>query len=286
MSELANIQKWLTSIIVKPGSINDKIVMADQHYGLNHTQVIRPAPNFSSGQKIGIYARGYVLRLMECMSAEYPALQYLLGKELFETFVKAYLVHVPPSSPDLYDLGVSFAAFLKASQPKSTDGNMFNLPVELAGLERAIAEVSRCKGLEGTSQATEIDDTVLYLFDTGAIRSSPCLKLLKLQFPLAGFVRSVQRGEEATTPVMGESFTAISRKDYIIHMHDLEEWQWQFLKALQTTNDYMSAINITADICRIAKSTLMADLMLWIPIALKFGYIYRNNSENHAQSEY
>jgi hypothetical protein len=280
MSELANIQKWLTSIIVKPGSINDKILLADQHYGLDHTEVIRSAANLSSGQKISIYARGYVLRLMECMSAEYPALQQLLGKQLFETFVKAYLVHVPPSSPDLYDLGKNFAAFLKASQPKNTNGNMFDLPVELAGLERAVAEVSRCKGLEGTSHDTETDDTVLYLFDTGSIKPSPCLMLLKLQFPLAGFVRSVQRGEEATTPLMGETLTAISRKNYIIHMHDLETWQWQFLKALQTTNDYMSAINTAADTCNIANSTLMADLMLWIPVALKFGYIYRDNSGN------
>jgi hypothetical protein len=278
MSELANIQKWLTSIIVKPGNINDKILLADEHYGLKHTEVIKPTLNFSSGQKISIYARGYVLRLMECMSAEYPALQQLLGKELFETFVKAYLVHVPSSSPDLYDLGKNFAAFLKASQPQSTDKNMFDLPVELAGLERAIAEVSRCKGLENTLQETETDDTVLYLFDTDAIKPSPCLLLLKLQFPLAGFVRSVQRGEEATTPLMGETLTAISRKDYIIHMHDLETWQWQFLNALQTTNDYMIAINMTADACGITNSTLMADLMLWIPVALKFGYIYRDNS--------
>ncbi|MBW4889275.1 DNA-binding domain-containing protein [Mucilaginibacter sp. HMF5004] len=279
MSELANIQKWLTSIIVKPGSINDKIIMADQHYGLRHTEVIKPAPNFSSGEKIGIYARGYVLRLMECMSAEYPALQHLLGKELFETFVKAYLVHSPPSSPDLYNLGANFAAFLKASQPKNADSNMFDLPVEVTLLERAIAEVSRCKGLEGTSQETETDDTVLYLFNTSTIRSSPCLMLLKLQFPLAGFVRSVQRGEEATTPLTGESFTAISRKDYIIHMHDMETWQWQFLKALQDTNDYMSAINSTADVCGMANSTVMADLMLWIPVALKFGYIYRDDNQ-------
>jgi len=280
MTELAHIQKWLTSIIVRPGAINDKILLADQHYGLKHTEVIRPAANLSSEQKISIYARGYVLRLMECMSAEYPALQHLMSKDLFETFVKAYLVQVPPSSPDLYNLGKKFATFLKASQPKSADDNMFDMPVELAGLERAIAEVSRCKGLEGTSQGTERDDTVLYLFDTGTIRSSPCLMLLKLQFPLVGFVRSVQRGEEAATPVISESFTAISRKDYIIHMHDLEPWQWQFLKALQHTGDYMGAINITAATYGIENSTLMADLMLWIPVALKFGYIYRDSSEN------
>jgi hypothetical protein len=282
MTELAHLQKWLTSIIVRPGAIDDKILLADQHYGLKHTEVIRPATNLSSGQKIGIYARGYVLRLMECMDAEYPALQHLLGKELFETFVKAYLVQVPPSSPDLYDLGKNFPRFLKASQPPNTGYHnaMFDLPVELAIFERALAEVSRCKGLEGSAHQNEADDSVLYLFDTNTLQASPCLTLLQLQFSVTDFVKSVQRGTEASTPAISESFIAISRKDYIIHMHDLEAWQWQFLKALQHTGDYMASINIAAATCRIENSTLMADLMLWIPVALKFGYIYRDNSGN------
>jgi hypothetical protein len=282
MTELAHLQKWLTSIIVRPGAINDKILLADQHYGLNHTEVIRPATNLSSGQKIGIYARGYVLRLMECMDAEYPALQHLLGKPLFETFVRAYLVQTPPTSPDLYDLGRNFPQFLKASQPKNPDGanSMFDLPVEVAILERAIAEVSRCKGLEGSSLQNETDDAVLYLFDTQSFRVSPCLTLLHFQFPVTGFVRSVQKGTDAPTPVLSESFTAISRKDYIIHMHDVEAWQWQFLKALQHTGNYMEAIKIAAKACEIADSTLMADLMLWIPLAIKLGYIYRDSAAN------
>ena len=225
MSELANIQKWLTSIIVKPGNVNDKITMADRHYGLKHTEVIRPAANLTSGQKIGIYARGYVLRLMECMQAEYPTLKHLLGDELFDTFVKAYLVNMPPTSPDLYDLGVNFAAFLKASQPKNSNDNpMLDLPVELAMLERALAEASRCKGLEGTGTVS-IDNTALYLFDTHAIQTSPCLQLLDLQFPLTGFIKAVQQGTEALTPAIAQSYVAISRKDYIVYMHEVEPLQ-------------------------------------------------------------
>jgi len=277
MTELANIQKWLTSIIVKPGNVNDKITMADRHYGLKHTELIRPAENLTSSQKIGIYARGYVLRLMECMQAEYPALKHLLGAELFETFVKAYLVNMPPTSPDLYDLGTNFAAFLKASQPNNGNDNpMLDLPVELAMLERALAEASRCKGLEGTGTVS-IDDKALYLFDTHAIQTSPCLQLLDLQFALTGFIKAVQQGNEALTPAIAQSYVAISRKDYIVYMHEVEPWQWHFLKALKNTNDYNEAVCTTAAQCGIANSTVLADLMLWVPVAIKYGYIYRDN---------
>jgi len=111
MIELANIQHWLTSIIINPGPLNERIRSADQVYKLDNDKVVRSSYNMNSGQKIGIYARGYVLRLMECMLAEYPAVHYLLGEDLFNTFVRTYLINLPSRSPDLYDLGKNFAAF-------------------------------------------------------------------------------------------------------------------------------------------------------------------------------
>ncbi|SFD15328.1 Putative DNA-binding domain-containing protein [Chitinophaga sp. CF118] len=281
MSELAKIQKWLTSIIIKPGRLNDKIGMADQFYQLNHTEVIRQDGSMSSGQKIEIYAKGYILRLMECMTAEYPILLHLLGEKLFNTFARSYLVEMPPVSTDLYDLGLNFPAFLKASQPKnkvSDEPTMLDLPVELAQLERALAEVSRCKGLEGLEKESTDDNQMLYLFDTASFKTSPCLVLLQLHFPLTGFIKSVQHGEDAITPGIKESFVAISRKNYIVHLNDLELWQWQFLKVLQSNNNYLTAISIAAGNSGISNGTLMAELMLWIPIALRSGYIYRDDT--------
>jgi len=275
MSELVKVQKWLTSIIIRPGKLPDKIRMADQFYDLDHTEVISEGTGMSSGQRIEIYAKGYVLRLMECMTAEYSILSHLLGENLFNTFVRSYLAEIPPSSPDLYDLGQHFPAFLKASQSRNivNDGpTMFDLPVDLALLERALAEVSRRKGLEG---AAKEEDPLLYLFDTASLSTSPCLVLLQLHFPLTEFVRAVQRGENAQTPVIKETFTAISRKNYIVHLNDLEPWQWQFLKALQTHNNYLVAIRLAAENCGIAQDTLMADLLLWTPVALHAGYIYQ-----------
>ena len=253
--------------------------MADRFYNLNHTEVINPAPNMAANEKISIYAKGYLLRLMECMAAEYPVLLHLLGAELFNTFTKAYLAEMPPASPDLYDLGLNFAAFLKASQPKNNvdaASTLFDLPVELARLERAMAEVWRRQGLENTTTLETSDNNpVFYLFDASAFKTSPCLVLLQLQFLLTEFVRAVQRGEDAPTPPLKQTYTAVSRTNYVVQINDLEAWQWYFLKALQNGADYVTTINQTAQSCAINTDTLMADLMLWIPLAIKTGYIYR-----------
>jgi hypothetical protein len=277
MSELANVQRWLTSIIIKPGKLNDKIALADETYKLTNTSVIRSSASMSSGQKIGIYARGYVLRLIECMSAEYAAVQHLLGDDLFNTFVKAYLLQSPSRSPDLYDLGKSFPEFLKASQPENNgdDDAMFGLPVELAVFERALAEVSRIKGLENMEIAGSDNEQVLFLFGTAAFQASPCLTLLQLQYPVIDFIKAVQRGEEAALPDKKHNYVAISRKNYRVNMHQLEPWQWHFLQSLQSTGNYMLAVDSSARASGTTKDTLMADLLLWIPLALNFGYIYQ-----------
>jgi len=67
MSELATIQRWLTSIIVRPGTLNDKIQLADDHYKLKNERVIRQSGRLASAEKIEIYSRGYFLRLLECI---------------------------------------------------------------------------------------------------------------------------------------------------------------------------------------------------------------------------
>ncbi|WCT10221.1 DNA-binding domain-containing protein [Mucilaginibacter jinjuensis] len=277
MTELANIQRWLTSIIVKPGTLHDKIKLADDYYKLNNTEVVQPSLRQTSAQRIEIYARGYVARLLECMEAEYPAICHLLGDELFHTFVRAYLVEQPSTSPDLYDLGKNFAAFLKASQPKSTDqSSEFDLPVELAILERSLAEVARIKGLEAMAVKPNNHHDLLYLFNTSNIQASPGLILLKLNWPLADYVKAVYQNQEAEIPEKRESLLAISRMHYRIKFQEIEYWQWCFLQALQTNANYTEAISMAAEQATIAKDTLMADLILWLPVALNFGYIYKN----------
>ncbi|OCX53716.1 hypothetical protein BEL04_05325 [Mucilaginibacter sp. PPCGB 2223] len=277
MAELVNIQRWLTSIMVKPGSLAEKVQRADQHYHLDHSAVIRGTDRMSPQQKIGIYARGYIARLLECMSAEFPAVKYLMGEDLFETFAKAYLIRAPSTSPDLYDLGKHFPAFLKASQPKNkVVGNQtFDLPVDLATLERAIAEAARIPGLESQIPDTSSEPDIFHLFGDAGIHPSPCMLLLYLQYPLIDFVRAVQHDEQPDAPPPAESYVVVSRKNYIVYTHTLLPWQWFFLKGLQSTGSYRKAVEDAARSSGESTDSIMADLVLWLPIAENFGYVYR-----------
>jgi hypothetical protein len=128
--------------------------------------------------------------------------------------------------------------------------------------------------LEGQKSERELDNPILYLFGGGNFHTSPCLMLLTLQFQLVDFIKDVQHGREAHTPGKNDNFVAISRKNYVVNIHEIQAWQWHFLKSLQSTKDYNTSTANTAATCGISKENLMADLMLWLPVATSFGFIY------------
>jgi len=278
MNELLNVQKWFTSILVKPGTVHEKIALADRHYGLNHQQMINASEKLSAPEKIGIYARGYFYRLLECMRAEFPALRELIGDELFETFVRSYLGNAPSKTPDLFDLGKDFPAFLKASQSTLNpdlfpDPAVFDLPIEMAMLERVLSEVSRCQGTEQTEGPQMMPEHLTWAFGMADFKTNPALRLLRQQFAIIDFVRNVYREEKPPAPEKKQTFVAVSRKNYNVRMLELEKWQYEFLQALQSGENYRAAIEITTDVCTIQPDVLMADLLFWIPLAIDAGYL-------------
>jgi len=280
MSELATLQRWFTSIIIRPGKLHEKILAADRRFEIDNTETIRSSPGMPGHERIQIYARGYVLRLMECLRADYPALRNLLGDELFDTFAQAYLVHKPSDSYSLFDLGNSFPDFLRASRPDLTalppdERTKFDLPVELALLERAKADVYRSRGVEEKEEDMLYESAGFFFFENDTLRTSPCLRLLKLQFPLIDFVKAVERGERPPVPQVHPELVAVGRKNYVIHMQALEPWQWHFLAALGNTGDYMQAIRTGAALSGTPEEAVLADLMLWTPVAFELGYMCR-----------
>jgi len=278
MSELPVIQKWLTSILVKPGKLTDKIMAAEKHYGLSHDEVILSSEGKPARDRTMIYARGYVSRLMECLRAEYPVLRNLLGEELFDSFATQYLVHLPSHSFSLFDLGKQFPEYLKASRPQLSDDDtlreQFEFPIDIAKFERAKAEAYTNKGIEGL-QKQEGNEPFDFLFlGVNPIVVSPCLCLLELQFPLLEFVNAVEKGESPPIPLARKNWVGISRMNYRVHTVELEPWQRYYLQCLQETESQDEAIKQCANAREKSVESIRADLMIWIPTAIKLGLVY------------
>ncbi|MBN3728729.1 DUF2063 domain-containing protein, partial [Burkholderia sp. Ac-20379] len=135
-----------------PGGLDAGLVQAAQHEGAGIAAVIATPAGVDPHARLAVYADGYWLRLIGCLEAEYPALLRLLGPTLFRFFARAYLHRHPSRSPTLHALGAAFPAFLLGSQRRTGGGAARpaaqTFPLDLARLERAIAESGRAAGLE------------------------------------------------------------------------------------------------------------------------------------------
>ena len=273
---LAQVQAWFLTAMTAPGGAARGVELAGQRHGLQAPQVLKGAA------RLHIYADGYVLRLLECLQADYPVLRRVMGDTLFGFFARAYIWRHPSASTTLHDLGGGFADFLAASQARAGEGAQgaaLRFPVELARLERARGEASRAPGLEKLPRPllpvlpSGLD---LLLGQTPAWRLAPCTRLLALTYPVQAYWQQAQAApDDAVPPQPGEApgFVAIARLHYRLAMHDLQPWQFYWLQALAGGAPPPDCARQAAQASGRSLDEVLADAMLWLPMAAAAGMI-------------
>lgn len=283
MSErtLGLLQHWMKAVVTERGGLEEKLETAALLHGLRAEEVVAERRGLSARERLGVYTGGYVLRLLECMRADFPVLRGFVGDSVFDAFAKAYVITRPPSSPSLYDLGADFPVFLEETRPtgEALDEGlrvMLDLPPELARLERARAEVTRARGTEGSPAAETAPPSTFEVFGEGlALQTTPCLRLLELKFPLVDFVRRSDGGERPAAPAPRASFAAVSRADYRVRVEEVEPWQFALLKSLERPAPLYVAVRAAA--LETGKETprVLAEVALWLPVAFGLGFLRR-----------
>src|ERR1044072_1623042 len=121
MSEqsLSILEHWMKTVVVERGGLGEKLDEAARQHGLCADDVVAESRGVSARERLAVYAGGYVLRLLECMRADFPVLRGFVGDSVFDAFAKAYVITMPPSSHSLYDLGANFPRFLEETKPKN-----------------------------------------------------------------------------------------------------------------------------------------------------------------------
>ena len=92
-------------------------------------------PGSTSRQaQLEVYSNAYVIRLVEALRSNYPALHQLLGDRDFDSMGRTYLRQNPPMHSSIRWFGHALARFLQSEQPYA------DLPImsELASFEWAL----------------------------------------------------------------------------------------------------------------------------------------------------
>ncbi|PZF71963.1 HvfC/BufC N-terminal domain-containing protein [Taibaiella soli] len=277
MTNTALLQHWMKTIITSGGALPYKLQKAQHHFSLTEDDVVLATDKASIHERLNVYTSGYVLRLLDCMYADFPVLRKFLGEDLFDHFAKAYLAFHPSTSFSLYDLCAGFPAFLERTKPTAQVAEeqqaFLDLPIALAMLERTVHEVLRIAGTEERISFQEDLSVEMMLFQPLTIQANPCLRLLELSFPVLPFYHAIQREEEYDLPEPKQSFVAVCRKNYRLHAEPIQEWQFHFLRTCTAAISLTEATQIAASKTGLDASALLAELYIWLPVLLHNGSI-------------
>ncbi|AQQ01505.1 hypothetical protein B0W48_18025 [Pseudoalteromonas aliena] len=274
---LKQTQQWMMTMLVVRGNLKQKVIKASQQANLPLNLLNQNNEKSTFYRRLNIYAAGYVMRLVECLKAEYPLLEKFMGETVFADFAKAYIVTLPSKNSSLYDLGSGFALFLEKTRPGGfcsiEEEAFYSLPAEIARIERAKAEVSLAKGFEVEQEEDVTLDFFSLLQQSFTVRTPSCLRLVKLAYPLLPLMQKLESNDEYAMPMAELSFIAFSRINYTLSSLALESWQFEFLKVCQQEPLLSNCIDITSRVSGLDKGDLLARLMFWLPSAIAHGLL-------------
>ena len=198
--------------------------------------VIRPSAALNAAQRLELYQRSFSLRRLGAIRASYPALRQMLGPVLFDDFALEYLRAQPSRSYNLRRLADGFPDHLAATRADAVavDETWPDMVIDLARLERVVAEVYDARGAEGEhildSHALPPEPDARWL--AARAEPVPCLRLVRSSFPTGPYVSAVWRGDEPPPPSPLESFLAVSRRDYVVTLVPLARAEHTLLARL------------------------------------------------------
>lgn len=267
--DLPDLQSWMLSACTAAGGDADRTQPAHELLDL-----VRGSSNRSAGECLGTYARGYLVRLLECLRAEFPALRALVGDQVFDLFAQAYVAACPPRSASLFDLGAGFPGFLAETRPEAPGsvGSLDALPEALGRLERARLEARRAPGVETDPAHAPVDPIAILTTPALTVRTPESLRLLRLDFALADALEAADRGDRPAVPVAADTRYAVARSHYRVRVRTLTPWQHAFLQACGSDGeDIRSAVAVAAEVSAVAPDDLWAALVTWLPLAVDAG---------------
>ena len=116
---LSHIQRWMQAVIVQPGSVDEAVEAPAARSELDPSLipgVILPSKTLTPVERVGVYQGMYLLRMIEALEGDYPAVAHLMGEDAFAELVTRYVRVHPSVSYTFNRLGPGFPDFIRESK--------------------------------------------------------------------------------------------------------------------------------------------------------------------------
>jgi hypothetical protein len=242
---LDRLQHWMQAVIETPGDAEQavaapaaaKIVPPDRV-----GDVVTPSRTLSPAERVGVYQGMYIMRMVESLQADYPAVAHFLGDHQFEHVVEDYAAAHPSSSYSFNHFGAHFPVFVRTSPRIRRKAFVY----DLARLELGITEV-----FDAPESPRLAPDEVAKVADeawaSARLKPIDAFRLLAFGHPVNAYLQSVKEGSEDHPEVRRkETWVAVYRKNYEVWRLDLGRPAYELLGALSKGKPFGTAVAASA----------------------------------------
>jgi len=235
----------MQAVIEQPGTPDDAVVSAAARAQLDPSdieRVILPSKTLTSVERVGVYQGMYLLRMIEALEGDYPAVAHFLGDEEFADVVTRYVAAHPSTSYTFNRLGERFPAFVKASRGVRRKGFV----ADLARLELAVTEVFDAPESPAWP-ADAVAKVPQQAWPAAVVRPIAAFRLGAYAYPVNAYLQSVKE-DNHEHPDVGRkaTYVAVWRKRYEVWRLDLSKPAYEFLGALANGRPFGKAVAAAA----------------------------------------
>lgn len=237
---LDRVQRWLQAVIVHPGSVQEALAAPEATAEVpaeRLDEVVRPSWSLSAAERVEVYHGMYLLRMVEALEADYPAVRHFLGEGAFAELVRDYVQRYPSRSYTLNRLGDHLPRFFLDEPARRQAAFLHDLArAELAVTEAFDEEESPVLDAEALQSVSEEAWVHARLVPVRALR------LLTLRHAVTGHLDAAKHGRPAPRPRRRAIFLAVYRRDYSVRRVELGAAEHALLAALVSGTPLGAAI--------------------------------------------
>ena len=238
---LPRLQRWMQAVIEHPGSAEEAVASEPARAELDPadiTRVIRPSKTLTSVERVGVYQGMYLMRMVEALQNDFPAVAHFLGEAPFLDLVTRYVAVHPSRSYTLNRLGDHFPEFIRKSRLVRTKGFV----ADLARLEHLVTEVFDSPESPAWP-ADEVARIPEEAWEGAILQPIGALRLGAFSYAANAYFQSVKE-ENHDHPATDRrpTWVAVYRKNYEVWRLDLSKPAYDFLGALVKGRPFGKAV--------------------------------------------
>ncbi len=218
----------MQAVVTHPGTIEEALSAGDATRWADPHEihsVVSPSHSLDAVQRVEIYHGMYMMRMIESIAADYPALQQHLGESAFESLIGDYVLSHPSTSYTLNRLGDELPAFIKTS----------TIPRKIFCYDLARLELAMTQVFDEEERAPLASDSIGSIApeDLERVRfvPIPALRLHEFSYDANSSFQAHREGAPIV-PRRVRSWLVIHRRDYSVYRMPLERPAFTLLEGL------------------------------------------------------